>query len=300
MRFPYEVMQFGDMLPSGAMVFSPDGAAIYANCAARTLLGAVAEVAAPLDYFLTEDGVSLEAAQHPVAISIRERRASGWAVLGVQRSVGHAPVWLRVQAAPVFAQDASLEYVIVSLEDASEERRLKRELESCEQRLQTMGSPALNTGVCSRHEAHVLLARAVVDARDKEIPLAVCLLDLDMFKRINQAFGKPCGDEVLLFVAESLGAHLGPDDAFSRIGGGEFLILLPGLTQREAWLHMDRFRESLGETSIPCTGRPASVSGGLVLLRDGEDAPALLERADSLLYLAKLDGRNRIVADASV
>lgn len=299
MQLPRAIYRFLDGLPSGTMVFSRDGSAVYANPAARVLLGAVAEVAAPLDFFLSECGDSVAADEHPVAVALRERRASGWRVLGVQRSAGHAPVWLRVQAAPV-KDETGADWVVVSLEEASEERRLRRELHDRERRAQVRDVSSGRAEVCGRAQAHALLARAVVEARDRMVPLAVCLLDLDMFKRLNQAFGRSCGDEVLLHVAETLSSCVREEDEYARLGGGEFLVIVPGMTLREAWLLMERFRERLAQEPVPCTGRPVSVSGGMVLLRDEEDAPALLERADSLLYLAKLDGRNRIVPDASI
>lgn len=300
MRLLREVFTFTDNLPSGVMVFSPDGAAIYANSAARALLGNMSEVAAPLDYFLTETGQSLAVEQHPVAVSLRKLKPSGWSVLGVQRCVGHAPVWLRVQASPVLNDAGAVKYVIVSLEDATEEWRLRLELQERDQRLLALDATTSQPGMCGRQEAHVLLARAVVTARDSMGPLAVCLLDLDMFKRLNQAFGRTCGDEVLLHVAESLSASMGQGESFTRIGGGEFLVIMPGLTLRDAMQTMNRFREQLSLVPVSCSGRPVSISGGLAMLREDEDAPALLERADSLLYLAKLDGRNRIVSDSAV
>ncbi|MFV0347293.1 MAG: GGDEF domain-containing protein [Halodesulfovibrio sp.] len=313
MKLARELYDFTDTLPSGVMVFSPDGAAVYANHAARELLGVVAEVAAPLDSFLSEAGAPLAADDHPVAVTLREKRASGWRVLGVRRAPGHAAVWMRVQAAPVRGEAGELRYVVVSLEDISEEFRLRRELAALDCRDKFTGGAAVAGGAgefgaagaaadghCSRLEANALLARAVVQARDRMHPLAVCLLDLDMFKRVNQAFGRRCGDEVIAYVAETLEACLRPEDVFSRMNGGEFLVVMPGLTLREAWLEMEAFRKRLEEFVVPCTGRAASVSGGVVLLRDEEDAPKLLERVDSLLYLAKLDGRNRIVPDSAV
>ncbi|UZP67370.1 sensor domain-containing diguanylate cyclase [Desulfovibrio mangrovi] len=301
MKLLQELYEFTDSLPSGVMIFSPEGAAVYANRTARELLGVVAEAAAPLDYFLAENGEPLLAENHPVAVALREGKASGWKMLGVQRASGYEPVWLRVQAAPVMSDSGVLQYLVVSLEDASEERRLKRELDEFREcRSSETPSGVFPAGPCGRMEANVLLARAVVEAREKEYPLAVCLLDLDMFKRLNQAFGRRCGDEVLQYVAETLGACLRPEDLFSRMNGGEFLVAMPGLTLKEAWQEMDRFRTQLASTVVPCTGRAASVSGGVVMMRDDEDAPALLERVDSLLYLAKLDGRNRIVPDSAI
>lgn len=303
MKLARELYDFTDMLPSGVMVFSPDGAAVYANHAARELLGVVAEVAAPLDSFLSETGAPLAADDHPVAVTLRERKASGWRVLGVRRAPGHSPVWVRVQAAPVRDAAGAMRYVVVSLEDVSEEFRLRRELAAHNCRdtfIGVAGETAAGETHCSRLEANALLARAVVQARDKMHPLSVCLLDLDMFKRVNQAFGRRCGDEVIAYVAETLGACLRPEDVFSRMNGGEFLVVMPGLSLREAWQEMEVFRKRLEEFVVPCTGRAVSVSGGVVLLRDEEDAPKLLERVDSLLYLAKLDGRNRIVPDSAV
>ncbi len=301
MEFSRDVYVFMDGLPSGVVVFSPAGAPLYANPQARRLLGATGEVAGPLDAFIKEDGTVLGAEEHPVATVLRTGNASRWQMLAVLASKSSERVWMRVQAAPVTDGAGRLEYVVVSLEDATQLMGGEKHASAREWRAAGAFSAETGmTGDCGRRQGHALLARAVVEARERDIPLSACLLDLDRFKRLNQAFGRACGDEVLLHVAEHLGACLHEGETFTRLGGGEFLVLLPGVTLRDAWQEMEEFRECLAASPVACTGRCASVSGGLVALRADEDAPALLNRADSLLYLAKLDGRNRIVPDASI
>lgn len=299
MPFSHDIANFCDALASGVVLVSPEGILLHANAQARRMLGCALESAAQADAFFTECGDRLAAEEHPVVRALRTGKPSGWVLLGVQCAPGLAPSWMRMQAVPVYAEAAAVEYCVVSLEDASDLRALRVELDDREQRLKALGSAIPVSSSCGRRAAHAQLAHAVVEARERGLPLAVCLLDLDMFKRINQAFGRGCGDEVLLHVAESLGEHLGPDALFSRIGGGEFLVVLPGAGVQTALESMDTFRERLASSVVPCTGRSVTISGGLVSMHADEDAPALLERADSLLYLAKLDGRNRIVADAA-
>jgi diguanylate cyclase (GGDEF)-like protein/PAS domain S-box-containing protein len=139
------------------------------------------------------------------------------------------------------------------------------------------------------------LEEAVQSARDERRTLSVLVLDLDEFKRINDAHGHETGDAVLRSVARSLEAGLRPCDTAGRLGGEEFLIILPDTGARGAALVAERLRMAL--THIPgIDAAPVTASFGVAAFpTHATSAGELLRAADSAMYQAKGLGRNRTV-----
>ncbi|SFC00693.1 diguanylate cyclase (GGDEF) domain-containing protein [Bosea sp. CRIB-10] len=133
-------------------------------------------------------------------------------------------------------------------------------------------------------------------------PIALLMLDVDRFKLINDEYGHAVGDEVLVSLAEHISARLRPDDLFGRIGGEEFAIMAPGLTQAAGLALAERLRDGCARLRVPVKGREplrTTVSIGLVWGSAGPDCSLrhLLKRADDALYRAKRAGRDRVVDD---
>lgn len=130
-------------------------------------------------------------------------------------------------------------------------------------------------------------------------PFALVLLDLDHFKRINDQYGHPAGDEVIRDFARHLQASTRRGDGCGRVGGEEFMLLLPGVDAAQAQAIVLRLLERV-RTAHPLPDVPAlrySASAGLALRRPAEDAAQLYHRADRALYRAKNTGRDRLVCD---
>jgi len=148
---------------------------------------------------------------------------------------------------------------------------------------------ALNRGALEARVAEFALA----DAASYE-PVTLIVADLDHFKAINDTYGHDAGDEVLVDVARRLQQELRLVDVLYRVGGEEFVVLLPRTTGSEAQQIAERLREVISER--PCGGRPLTVSLGLA----SSDAPGFdyapaFDRADAALLQAKEHGRNRVV-----
>jgi len=124
---------------------------------------------------------------------------------------------------------------------------------------------------------------------------AVALIDLDHFKRINDAYGHPIGDEALRTFAISMFANLRSMDRFGRYGGEEFLLVLPDLSQDQAVRALERLRAIIADLdwSAFSPGMTVTISAGVTTLNPCENSDTLLARADSALYAAKARGRNR-------
>ncbi len=171
------------------------------------------------------------------------------------------------------------------------------ELKAAYQRIEELAELDELTGSYNRRCIMRLLDAEIEKSRQASLPCAIALIDLDWFKRINDAHGHPVGDEVLRTFAITIFANIRPDDRFGRYGGEEFLLLLPGTEGDAASRMLDRLRGIVADLdwSAFAPGMHVTISAGVVTLRDNDTADTFLARADSALYSAKAQGRNRIV-----
>ena len=173
-----------------------------------------------------------------------------------------------------------------------------QELQHKQQELEFLAGHDTLTGLYNRRE---FLRRTEVElARVTRVPASVALLmlDLDHFKRINDEHGHPVGDEVLRQVAGVLNAAVRVTDIVGRMGGEEFIVLLPNTTPAGAQLAAQKLLEAFRAQPIVAAGMqlPLTVSVGATALPPHQRATvnALYLAADQALYLAKENGRNRI------
>jgi diguanylate cyclase (GGDEF)-like protein len=155
------------------------------------------------------------------------------------------------------------------------------------------------TGLLNRRAMVELLAREHPRIQRGHGPLALALLDIDWFKRINDDFGHGAGDEVLRRFATLVKSQLRAADELARWGGEEFLLLMPGTRADDAHLVLDRLRAAVagGGFEAIARGLKVSFSAGVVELQEGESQDAAIDRADRALYRAKQSGRNRVELD---
>ncbi len=154
------------------------------------------------------------------------------------------------------------------------------------------------THLWNRRGASVLLKGAFASADQRGTPLALALLDLDNFKRVNDNHGHQTGDEVLRRVASRLLSAVRGDDAICRLGGDEFLVLMADTDAKVANRVAERIRHAITDTPVPTRdgAMAVSVSVGCTIRqpRDTAAVEALLERADQALMQSKAAGRNRV------
>lgn len=128
-------------------------------------------------------------------------------------------------------------------------------------------------------------------------PLSVIMMDIDHFKRVNDTYGHPIGDQVLRGLAERSRALIRQVDIISRYGGEEFAILLPETDLFQASAIAERLRRSIEETPFNTEQGPISITVSLGVSRAGRDLDnlvTLIEQVDAALYQAKQNGRNRV------
>ena len=154
------------------------------------------------------------------------------------------------------------------------------------------------TGCATRAEGMRRFEAELRRAERSKTSLAVLMIDLDHFKSINDRYGHNTGDAVLSAVGETLLSTLRASDIRSRWGGEEFLVVLPESTIERASSAAESLRLRIGGTTVrdgPHTVR-VTTSIGITIARPGEtDIPRLLGRADTALYQAKSEGRNRVM-----
>jgi diguanylate cyclase (GGDEF)-like protein len=177
-------------------------------------------------------------------------------------------------------------------------RRLELEEEQMRlsERLRHLSRTDMLTGLLNRRALQEAADHAFATSDAGGGPMAVILFDIDHFKAINDGHGHGVGDDVLRAIAETLGAHLGPDVAFGRHGGEEFIVLLPG-DEAQATARAEALRRTL-ERVVVATAPGLTVTGsfGVAVRLPGSGLPLedLVAVADRRLYLAKIAGRNRV------
>jgi diguanylate cyclase (GGDEF)-like protein len=156
------------------------------------------------------------------------------------------------------------------------------------------------TGCLNRHAGHSIVKQEIDKYAEHEIPLAILMADIDHFKKVNDTYGHPAGDEVLKKFAQVAGSALRRSDLLCRWGGEEFLILLRGTEQEDAIETADRIRrrvESIIFHPYEDCGQ-LTVSIGSAAAPPKKQLEQLVIEADQALYRAKSEGRNRVVAFA--
>ena len=192
----------------------------------------------------------------------------------------------------VYDEQGAIAGTLSSGADVTQRRQLEEELK-------ILATTDFLTGLSNRR--HFLGAAALVmeSFRRYHRPLALLMLDIDHFKKINDTYGHATGDQVLVTVAETLGSVLRSADLCGRFGGEEFVCLLPETTETEARIVAERLRRALAEQSAATAEGIVRFTASIGLtVADVSDATveSLLQRADAAMYEAKKAGRNRVVS----
>jgi len=168
---------------------------------------------------------------------------------------------------------------------------------SAERELLRLATRDALTGLANRRAFFDVAESVLVQTRRYGMPMTVALLDLDHFKHINDTYGHAAGDQVLNAFAEILRASLRDTDTPARVGGEEFAILLPSTPMGEAMVALERIRDTLDHTPLQVGTHTIYVTvsiGAVQWTLAHPDVDAMLAQADTALYSAKRQGRNRI------
>jgi diguanylate cyclase (GGDEF)-like protein/PAS domain S-box-containing protein len=220
--------------------------------------------------------------------------------------------WQRARAYPRRDADGKVVLWYGTIEDIHDRKVAEAALELKTQRLieasQELDRLAREdhlTGAANRRTFDEILPKEIERARRSRLPLALVLLDVDHFKRINDTFGHPAGDDVLRAIAHALGSVVRrPGDLDARFGGEEFALILPNTHAEGAVLLANKARQAVQNLTFDLgadLAQTMTISAGVAMLQpEGyPDAQSLhlglIAAADRALYAAKAAGRNRVV-----
>ena len=182
--------------------------------------------------------------------------------------------------------------LLARVEAAGRTKDLQHELMAQGARLEALLREDALTGLLNRRAILTQLAGMVSGARRHGRPLSIGILDLDAFKAINDEHGHHVGDDVLIASVRAMRAHLRAEDQLGRLGGEEFLMLLPDTASAAARSVAEKLRIEVAAAPAPV---PVTVSVGVATWAR-ETPEELLRRADAALYRAKEAGRDRVMA----
>jgi diguanylate cyclase (GGDEF)-like protein/PAS domain S-box-containing protein len=230
-----------------------------------------------------------EPAEDPVARCLREGRISGLTDNTVLIRRDDREYAIEDSAAPIRGADGGLAGVVFAFRDVSHTRALA-------QQIAYQATHDSLTGLINRREFEIRLEAALSQAREEGATHALCYLDLDQFKVVNDTCGHVAGDEMLRQLASQLQAHMREHDTLARLGGDEFGVLLRHCTLAQARDVADGLRRVVRNFRFVWNGSAyeVGVSIGLVPVVAGSGSLTdVLSAADSACYVAKDQGRNR-------
>jgi diguanylate cyclase len=282
-----------DIMPISLLIHTEQGI-LFANQAACGLLHTdrATLVGQHLLDFVRSDGIDATSTQFRSSFHGEDRFLRAEAVVGPaggpQRLVRMITGKLPWAGNPV---------IQVLLEDITDQRHAENSL-----RQQTITDEL--TGAYNRRHAFYEAGLHVEASRQRGIPFSVAMIDIDHFKKVNDTRGHAVGDLALkrltALANESIPLIRTTDSAmFARLGGEEFVMLLPGLGLEAGVAAADDFRQMVEEMVVAAPDGPLrfTVSAGVAELKDSdEDFAKVLARADEALYEAKGAGRNRVMS----
>ncbi|MES9830036.1 MAG: diguanylate cyclase [Candidatus Thiodiazotropha sp.] len=218
-----------------------------------------------------------------------------------------------VNTAPIFDGKGRPRGVLATFDDMTDLEKKHRELQSTLEKLRTSEKALRDKTVelellatrdsltgCYNRRAFFEKYDALFESAVKEgTGLVFMMIDIDHFKSINDQYGHANGDKVIKFVAETLIVNSRPEDVVGRYGGEEFSLVMPHADQEEAMVLAERLRNEIQQKGhdLFTDKRTVTASFGLALMAEDTDDPMLLiNNADDALYLAKEQGRNRVIA----
>ncbi|WP_051407717.1 diguanylate cyclase [Mesorhizobium sp. LNHC229A00] len=287
-------------MADGLVMFDPDGRLVLCNAQYRAMFPKTADMRVPgADY----RDILRASAQRGEAITPPDE-VEGWiaGIMASQKLVSQRQVrladgrWLDVRTRPT-GDGGSLSV----FSDITEAKQVETELLALNEKLNLLAHRDGLTELWTRRAFDEALAREFSRARRNAAPLSLVIIDVDWFKRFNDHYGHPAGDECLRAVSRCIQATARrPADAAARYGGEEFALVLPETDARGAFVIAETLRSKVRDLAMAHAGSEKSIVtvsiGVSTLDADGAtmEIADLLRRADEALYGAKAAGRDRV------
>jgi len=266
---------------------------VYVNPAFEKLMGYTADEVIGQNPKILQGPGTDDKTRYKIRKAMREGTSIRTQILNYDKAGNE--LWLDINMVPLFDENGTLTYYAAIERDLTEHKKLQSHLES-------MATIDSLTGLANRQAFMQRAKNEFNRARRYARPLTVVMIDIDHFKAINDRYGHAAGDEVLRQAADICQSSLRGSDLMGRVGGEEFVLLLPDTPHTNAYHVAERMRVHLYETPIELengTTLNITASFGVASMNeDDSDFNAVLERADEAMYHAKHDGRNQVKSAA--
>ncbi|SDN42712.1 sensor domain-containing diguanylate cyclase [Vreelandella arcis] len=183
--------------------------------------------------------------------------------------------------------------------DITQRKQLEERLKQANDRLEHLAHHDELTGILNRRAGLQCLEQELKRSSRYGSPLSVAMFDLDNFKAINDTHGHGVGDQILEEVTATVNQTLRETDIQIRLGGEEFLIIMPEVNAEDAQIAMERVRRVVGQTSFTRQALTVTLSAGVASYVEASTT-RLLDHADKAMYQAKQSGRDRVVVASSM
>jgi diguanylate cyclase (GGDEF)-like protein/PAS domain S-box-containing protein len=266
---------------------------VYVNPAFEKLMGYTADEVIGQNPKILQGPGTDDKTRYKIRKAMREGTSIRTQILNYDKAGNE--LWLDINMVPLFDENGTLTYYAAIERDLTEHKKLQSHLES-------MATIDSLTGLANRQAFMQRAKNEFNRARRYARPLTVVMIDIDHFKAINDRYGHAAGDEVLRQAADICQSSLRGSDLMGRIGGEEFVLLLPDTPHTNAYHVAERMRVHLYETPIELeNGTTLNITASFGVAstnEDDSDFNAVLERADEAMYHAKHDGRNQVKSAA--
>ncbi len=266
---------------------------VYVNPAFEKLMGYTAEEVVGRNPRILQGPGTEDKTRYKMRKAMRDGTSIRTQILNYDKAGNE--LWLDINMVPLFDEYGNLAYYAAIERDLTEHKKLQAQLES-------MATIDSLTGMANRQ---AFLQRAKNEfnrARRYSRPLTVVMIDIDHFKAINDQYGHATGDEVLRQISDICQRSLRGTDFMGRVGGEEFVLLLPDTAHSSAYHVAERMRTHLSETPVELENGISlniTASFGVASMNEHDrDLDNVLERADEAMYHAKHEGRNQVKSAA--
>jgi diguanylate cyclase (GGDEF)-like protein/PAS domain S-box-containing protein len=265
---------------------------VYVNPAFERLMGYAAEEVIGQNPKMLQGANTDDKTRYKIRQAMRQGKGIRTEILNYDKQGNE--LWLDINLVPLLDDHGKLVYYAAIERDLTDHKRKQS-------RLEDMATTDGLTGLLNRQAFMQRAEKEYVRTRKYSRPLTVVMIDVDHFKSINDRYGHAVGDDVLRAMSKICQQSLRGSDVLGRVGGEEFVLLLPDTPQANAIYVAERMREQLEHAPIDIADLQINITAsfGVATMRDDDDDfTTLLERADVAMYDAKHGGRNQVKSAA--
>ena len=208
-------------------------------------------------------------------------------------------VWIRDVVHVIRDANGVTETLVGFMFDINERKKNEEELLRLQKELEALSYQDTLTEIANRRSYNIFLESEWDIAIRNQTQISAILVDIDFFKKYNDSYGHNAGDVALRKIAQILKSEIRSRDLVARLGGEEFIIILPATSQIDAKMIAERIRLRIATTSIKhdasSTFLTASLGVGSILPKLGDNSEYFIEIIDKQLYRAKEEGRNKVI-----